>query len=188
MFNKNKNNKGFTLVELLVVIAIIGILAVVAVPALFKNIEKAKIAELEADISAIKSAALSYYSDTSGNLPDIGGIKLIKEDGKIKLDTKSISNGNIEAVESFMKEVEGVSMPFGDLYWIEITGGTTGETSCYGIDLRVGNHNISDSGLEKLKNDIGEKRVKSYDQPIKDNDGNTLYTYRSLNISLIDKL
>ena len=51
----------------------------------------------------------------------------------------------------------------------------------YGIDLRVGNHNISDSGLEKLKNDIGEKRVKSYDQPIKDNDGNTLYTYRSLN-------
>ena len=185
MFNKNKNNKGFTLVELLVVIAIIGILAVVAVPALFKNIEKAKIAELEADISAIKSAALSYYSDTSGNLPDIGGIKLIKEDGKIKLDTKSISNGNIEAVESFMKEVEGVSMPFGDLYWIEITGGTTGETSCYGIDLRVGNHNISDSGLEKLKNDIGEKRVETDDWIDKEDPTNT---YRSLNISLIDKL
>ena len=185
MFNKNKNNKGFTLVELLVVIAIIGILAVVAVPALFKNIEKAKIAELEADISAIKSAALSYYSDTSGNLPDIGGIKLIKEDGKIKLDTKSISNGNIEAVESFMKEVEGLSMPFGDLYWIEITGGTTGETSCYGIDLRVGNHNISDSGLEKLKNDIGEKRVETDDWIDKEDPTNT---YRSLNISLIDKL
>lgn len=185
MFNKNKNNKGFTLVELLVVIAIIGILAVVAVPALFKNIEKAKIAELEADISAIKSAALSYYADTSGDLPDIGGIKLIKEDGKIKLDTKSISNGNIEAVESFMKEVEGVSMPFGDLYWIEITGGTTGETSCYGIDLRVGNHNISDSGLEKLKNDIGEKRVETDDWIDKEDPTNT---YRSLNISLIDKL
>ena len=185
MFNKNKNNKGFTLVELLVVIAIIGILAVVAVPALFKNIEKAKIAELEADISAIKSAALSYYSDTSGNLPDIGGIKLIKEDGKIKLDTKSISNGNLEAGESFMKEVEGVSMPFGDLYWIEITGGTTGETSCYGIDLRVGNHNISDSGLEKLKNDIGEKRVETDDWIDKEDPTNT---YRSLNISLIDKL
>ena len=185
MFNKNKNNKGFTLVELLVVIAIIGILAVVAVPALFKNIEKAKIAELEADISAIKSAALSYYSDTSGNLPDIGGLKLIKEDGKIKLDTKSISNGNIEAVESFMKEVEGVSMPFGDLYWIEITGGTTGETSCYGIDLRVGNHNISDSGLEKLKNDIGEKRVETDDRIDKEDPTNT---YRSLNILLIDKL
>ena len=60
-----KNNKGFTLVELLVVIAIIGILAVVAVPALFKNIEKGKIADLESDISAIRSAVLSYYTDNS---------------------------------------------------------------------------------------------------------------------------
>ncbi|MDU6249297.1 MAG: type II secretion system protein, partial [Paeniclostridium sordellii] len=41
---KKRNQKGFTLIELLVVIAIIGILAVVAVPALFKNINKAKVA------------------------------------------------------------------------------------------------------------------------------------------------
>ena len=67
MLNRKKNNKGFTLVELLVVIAIIGILAVVAVPALFKNIEKGKVADLEADISAIRSAALSVYADTSNN-------------------------------------------------------------------------------------------------------------------------
>ena len=60
-----KNNKGFTLVELLVVIAIIGILAVVAVPALFKNIEKGKVADLESDISAIRSAVLSYYTNNS---------------------------------------------------------------------------------------------------------------------------
>ncbi|MFL8466371.1 type IV pilin protein, partial [Clostridioides difficile] len=44
-----KNKKGFTLVELLVVIAIIGILAVVAVPALFSNINKAKVASVESD-------------------------------------------------------------------------------------------------------------------------------------------
>ena len=69
MLNKKKNNKGFTLVELLVVIAIIGILAVVAVPALFKNIEKGKVAELESDISAIRSAALSYYA-AEGTYPD----------------------------------------------------------------------------------------------------------------------
>ncbi|HAU5070701.1 TPA: prepilin-type N-terminal cleavage/methylation domain-containing protein [Clostridioides difficile] len=60
-----KNKKGFTLVELLVVIAIIGILAVVAVPALFSNINKAKVASVESDYSSIKSAALSYYSDTN---------------------------------------------------------------------------------------------------------------------------
>ena len=65
MLNRKKNNKGFTLVELLVVIAIIGILAVVAVPTLFKNIEKSKVAKLEGNISAIKSAALGYYADKS---------------------------------------------------------------------------------------------------------------------------
>lgn len=51
--------------ELLVVIAIIGILAVVAVPALFININKAKVASVESDYSSVKSAALSYYSDTN---------------------------------------------------------------------------------------------------------------------------
>ncbi len=60
---KKKNQKGFTLVELLVVIAIIGILAIVAVPALFKNINKAKAADLKADYNAFKSASLSYYTD-----------------------------------------------------------------------------------------------------------------------------
>ncbi|WP_243446434.1 type II secretion system protein [Romboutsia weinsteinii] len=70
---KKKNQKGFTLVELLVVIAIIGILAVVAVPALFKNINKAKVADLQADYSAFKSASLSYYTDKN-DYPDIDTI------------------------------------------------------------------------------------------------------------------
>lgn len=63
MVNKIKSKKGFTLIELLVVIAIIGILAVVAVPALFKSIGKAKVADTTADYNTIKSATLSLYSD-----------------------------------------------------------------------------------------------------------------------------
>lgn len=65
MLKKKKNNKGFTLIELLVVIAIIGILAVVAVPALFNNINKAKVADLKSDYNAYKSAALAYYTDNN---------------------------------------------------------------------------------------------------------------------------
>lgn len=68
MIHKIKNKKGFTLVELLVVIAIIGILAVLAVPSLFKSIAKAKISDVEADYSAIKSAVLAEYAE-NGQLP-----------------------------------------------------------------------------------------------------------------------
>lgn len=106
-----KNKKGFTLVELLVVIAIIGILAVVAVPALFSNINKAKVASVESDYSSIKSAALSYYSDTNKiptgdlttlesymeSLPDkadIGGkYKLIKVGNKLVLQIGTNDDG-----------------------------------------------------------------------------------------------
>ncbi len=56
--------KGFTLVELLVVIAIIGILVAIITPNAFKALERAKIARCEADLHAIKSGCLSYYTDT----------------------------------------------------------------------------------------------------------------------------
>jgi prepilin-type N-terminal cleavage/methylation domain-containing protein len=62
-FKKKKNNKGFTLVELLVVIAIIGILAVVAVPALFKNIDKAKSVQVVTNVNAIKTEIMAKYAD-----------------------------------------------------------------------------------------------------------------------------
>lgn len=90
MLNKKKNNKGFTLVELLVVIAIIGILAVVAVPALFKNIEKSKVADLTADINAIRSASLSYYSDE--NAYPVDGTELVAGLGVLEGELENISN------------------------------------------------------------------------------------------------
>ena len=67
---KLKDKKGFTLVELLVVIAIIGILAIVAVPALFKNINKAKIADVS-DYNAVKSSIVAYYADNNKFTSDL---------------------------------------------------------------------------------------------------------------------
>lgn len=58
-----KGNKGFTLVEILIVIAIIGILALAIVPNASKSIERSKVTSLISDYRTIKSAALTYFSD-----------------------------------------------------------------------------------------------------------------------------
>ncbi|MDD5729610.1 MAG: prepilin-type N-terminal cleavage/methylation domain-containing protein [Candidatus Omnitrophica bacterium] len=60
--------KGFTLIELIVAIAIIAILAAIIAPNAFKAVEKAKISSAVSDIRAIRTAAMSFYSDT-GTLP-----------------------------------------------------------------------------------------------------------------------
>jgi type IV pilus assembly protein PilA len=56
-----KNAKGFTLIELMIVVAILGILAVVAVPALQKYMRRAKTAEAKTQIAKIYDAASSFF-------------------------------------------------------------------------------------------------------------------------------
>lgn len=58
-----KNKKGFTLVELLVVVAIIGLLSTLAVVALGSARQKARDAKRVSDIKQIQTALELYFSD-----------------------------------------------------------------------------------------------------------------------------
>jgi type II secretion system protein G len=71
---KMRNQRGFTLVELMIVVAIIGILTAIAFP-LYANIQaRARVAKAQADVRTLASAVVVYSAHTGGlpaNLTDL---------------------------------------------------------------------------------------------------------------------
>ncbi|MBN1949393.1 MAG: prepilin-type N-terminal cleavage/methylation domain-containing protein [Candidatus Cloacimonetes bacterium] len=61
MFRSLKNQKGFSLIELLVVVVIIAILAAIAVPIYMSYVRKARATEAQSAIAALRSAYRVYY-------------------------------------------------------------------------------------------------------------------------------
>lgn len=59
---QRKGAKGFTLIELMIVVAIIGILAAVAIPAFMKYIRRSKTSEATMNIRKIFDSSVSYYT------------------------------------------------------------------------------------------------------------------------------
>jgi general secretion pathway protein G len=60
----NGKNKGFTLVELLVVLAILALLLTLAVPRYFSSIERAKDASLKHELNTLRESIDKFYADT----------------------------------------------------------------------------------------------------------------------------
>ena len=63
MFKQLKGQKGFTLIELMIVVAIIGILAAIAIPNFLQYQMKSRQSEAKTNLQAIKTSEVSFQAE-----------------------------------------------------------------------------------------------------------------------------
>lgn len=97
---KQKNNKGFSLVELIVVIAIMAVLVGVLAPQLIKYVEKSREATDIQNADSIASTLKSYYSDKE-TTDEV--IVTLSESGIAGDDTSALSDAGISSDNTKLK-------------------------------------------------------------------------------------
>lgn len=128
-----ERHKGFTLIELIIVIAILGVISLIAVPNLAGIRQRSQIAADKRTAEQIGKAIRIWYTDTDVNkkreLPSIYNSDVSKSNIIVKLDENSTGNGGI--FEDFTDYMSIPSEPKswaatenGGAYYISTTGGS----------------------------------------------------------------
>ena len=85
-----KNQEGFTLIELMVVIVIIGILVAIALPNFIGATDRAKVASVKSNAHTVQTMLESYGVDFGGKYPD--NVDALKREAQTGAYWKQLSN------------------------------------------------------------------------------------------------
>ena len=93
--NRLKGNKGFTMIEIIVILAVIAILAAVITPMVTKYIGESRIRKAEQDTKAIEEAMTAFYKDTAKWPGQVEGYEVLVGGNKQYASTSERNMGKI---------------------------------------------------------------------------------------------
>ena len=126
---KFRNKKGFTLIEMLIVVAIIAILIAISIPLVGSALEKARDnTDLANERAAKAEAAIVFLGVADGNLPSTGTFYYDADEGSLKTDKDGIKGYGqcTQAHEDSTKYGADAKGPHTTNNILEVTIATTG--------------------------------------------------------------